>query len=141
MPSNPEWKDRMRKEFRTVLSLTELTAAINNQGRPTLAQLPAPYRSFDDARGSDRVLNSIMTLLPRKSDEAVAAVACKPRPASSLEHEPNPYEIMVLQNIEPVTCSKSEPRHGGFGGASNNEDGEAFQQLSKTKVKPRPRNI
>jgi hypothetical protein len=82
-----------------------------------------------------------MTLLPRKS-EAVAAVACKPRPpASSLEHEPNPYEIMVLQNIEPVTCSKSEPKHEGFGGASNNEDGEAFQQLSKTKVKPRPRNI
>src|SRR6267154_882499 len=111
MPSNPEWKDRMRKEFRTVLSLTELTAAVNNQGRPTLAQPPAPYRSFDEARGEgDLVLNSIMTLLPRKS-EAVAAVACKPRPpASSLEHEPNPYEIMVIQNIEPVTCSKSEPK-------------------------------
>jgi hypothetical protein len=129
MPPNPEWKDRMHKEFRTVLSLTELTAAVNNQGRPTLAQPPAPYRPFDKARGSDLVLNSIMTLLVRKS-EAVAAVACKPRPpASSLGYEPNPYEILVLQNIEPVTCSNSESKHEGFGGASNNKDGEPFQQL------------
>jgi len=75
-----------------------------------------------------------MTLLVCKS-EAVTAVACKPRPpASSLEYEPNPYEITVLQNIESVTCFKSEPNHEGFGGASNNEDGEPFQQLGGSEM-------
>jgi len=128
-PNIESKKDRLQEEFRTVLSLTALTATVNNQGRPILAQQSAPYRSFDEAHGENHlVLNAITTLLVRKS-EAIAGVACKPPPPASLECEPNHYEVLVIQNADPVACLKPEAEDKGFGGASNSEGGETFQQL------------
>jgi hypothetical protein len=104
--------------FRTISSLTSLTAAINNQGHPTLAkpsETCPPYRPSHDPNDQDHnsVLNAVSTILVRKS-EALAAIVCKPLPPanSTPMSEPNPYRIFILEN----TAVKSEEDPDDSGG-------------------------
>jgi len=138
--------DQLHQDFRTVISLTRLTANINDHGHPTVI-LDQPSNlcpPLNQAReGCDLVLNAITAILVRKS-EVIAAMACsQPPPASSpLEHEPN----------------LAFPEHGTSSGefdegietfeqlidASISKDGEAVQRLegsdllTKIVVVPNP---
>jgi hypothetical protein len=118
----------LHAQWRTISSLTSLTAAINNEGHSTLgAELTepySPYRPSDDTNDQEhsRVLNAISTILVRKL-EAVAAIACKPLPPANFTpmSEPNPYRIFVLENTEPVTCPQAGTDPDDAGGALTDE--------------------
>ena len=112
----PEDTTDLHREFGIISSLNTLVAVINNEGYPTLASdswSPSdPYPSDDMG---ENVLNAVATALVRKSRD-LAAMICNPLPSADLVSEPDPYQIYILENMEPVTCPGSESE-------SNSSDG------------------
>jgi hypothetical protein len=133
--------DDLHTEFCITLSLNILVATINNNGHSAVSKpLSGTYLTqlSDDADDADlsRVLNAVATVLVRKS-ENIAAIACKPLPPSNsvLSSGPNPYQIYVLENIEPclgleaslddADCATSHDK----GNKPSDDDDDGVQQL------------
>jgi len=77
-------EDSLSTQFRTILSITRLFAAINNHGNLTLAGPEASWRPFNEAQeGRDLVLNAIVTLLVQKSEILAAIAQSSPTPPAS----------------------------------------------------------
>jgi hypothetical protein len=113
--------DQLHQDFRTVLSLTQLTTNISGHGHPTVildqpSKLSPPLNQAQE--GCDLILNAITAILVYKS-EVIAAMACnQPLPTSSL--------LQYKPNLAFLEC---EAFSGEF-----NEGIETFQQLIDAEI-------